>query len=92
MRMREKPKPKAYLLSKTVGFVPHPDLAGLWFRVHPCVVLCDCRRCGAKKGVPCRSSGKYVVSTHALRRDDCKSKQFTLQNHTVVSYMTPPSV
>lgn len=66
---------RAYVVSKTIAFVPHPRARGLWICTHPAVVLVHCSyvTCCAKRGEPCRNkSGDYQTSTHYVRRADAK--------------------
>lgn len=62
----------AFIVSKTVAFIPNPDEYRTWLRVHPCVLLADCPGligCGAKKGERCKSysSNEHVNYAHHVR-------------------------
>ena len=60
--------------SEEWAFIPHPLVAGLWFRSHVSVLLtaCSVSGCGAEKGQPCKHEGNYVVWTHYQRRQVAK--------------------
>lgn len=53
------------------AFVPHPEIAGWWFRCHLSVLVVGCSYpgCGAKRGQPCKSADGYKTETHVDRRD-----------------------
>jgi len=50
------------------AFVPHPDIVGMWLRLHPCVLVSSCPFCKVPRGVPCRTEDGYVHYTHGNRR------------------------
>jgi hypothetical protein len=54
------------------AFVPHPEISGLWFRTHLCVLVSPCSYpgCKAKRGQPCKGPDGYKSGTHYMRRDD----------------------
>lgn len=54
-------------------FVQHPAAAGLWLRLHPCVVVA-CPTCAAQPYCPCRGDrGNVILGTHYRRRDASKA-------------------
>ncbi len=67
---------KAYILSSTVAFVPHPHVPGFYVRTHAAVLLTACEVCGSKTGQLCTSlassqparRGREIFSTHWRRR------------------------
>jgi hypothetical protein len=55
--------------SERWAFIPHPEVAGWWFRAHPSVLVIACPYCKAPIGHPCKSSTEgYVIFTHYNRR------------------------
>lgn len=50
------------------AFVPHPDIVGLWMRLHPSVIVSTCPFCKVPRGAPCRTEDGYVHYVHADRR------------------------
>jgi hypothetical protein len=54
--------------SECWAFVPHPDLVGMWMRLHPSVLVTTCPFCKVSRGVPCRTEDGYVHYVHADRR------------------------
>lgn len=68
------PRPKyKYVVSAPGGpfaFVPHPHLAGLWVRTHPCVLTTDCPDCRQLAGNLCvnRDKSEMRSGTHWTRR------------------------
>ncbi len=67
----------AYIFSASVAFVPHPFQRGVWYRVHPCVLLVACPSpgCGAGEHQLCRQFKQYPVHyTHYQRRRAMKGK------------------
>ena len=85
-------KPKAYILSDKVAFVPHPDFRAMWLRVHPAIVLVDCPDCGSKKGVPCNQRGNYGVFSHHRRRHKAGEDALQCLDHVTVKYNYPPTI
>jgi hypothetical protein len=60
---------EAYIINGQWAFIPHPALAGLWLRVHPCVAAVSCPQCNSVEGEPCRwHRGKYGCSHHIVRQ------------------------
>ncbi len=56
--------------SERWAFVPHPEVAGWWFRLHPAVLVAACPfpHCGAVPGAPCKNKNGYVNFLHWDRR------------------------
>ncbi len=63
---------RAFIFSSSIAFVPHPYHMGVWFNVHPCVLLVDCPDvgCKAKAQQLCRQykTGEPVHYSHWMRR------------------------
>lgn len=60
--------------SERWAFVPHPEIAGWWFRCHPSVLIvrCEFPGCGAERGQPCKDEDGYHMWTHYVRRQAAK--------------------
>lgn len=71
-RKHKKPPRERYVVktdgSKHVSFVPDPEFAGRWLRVHPCVVFRECPHCLMPAGTPCRSEGGGFTVGHHYKR------------------------
>lgn len=79
--------------SERWAFVPHPEIAGWWFRCHPSVLVarCDYPGCGAERGQPCKNSNGYRSQTHATRRSDARQGVGRLQYaHGIVMNIERP--
>jgi hypothetical protein len=50
------------------AFIPHPEVAGWWFRAHPAVLVAVCPHCKAPIGHPCKGVDGYVIFAHYQRR------------------------
>jgi len=50
----------AYIISKTIAFVPNPDCKGHWIRTHPAVAIVACPTCGMQRGWPCAGNSNRV--------------------------------
>jgi len=76
---RKRGPKKFYILEpgdeQPFAFVPHPEEAGRWLRVHPCVAVVECE-CGARAGEPCinKQTGKWTVDIHYKRSWGSKTK------------------
>lgn len=69
---------RGYLVRPTGGaliaFVPHPDVAGWWFRTRPAVIVAACPDCKSPAGTPCRGEEGYLSDTHVTRRATAEDK------------------
>lgn len=64
-----------------IAFVPHPEIAGMWFRTDASVITTECAKpgCGARPGEPCKSTRGWSSQTHYHRRNDGKEAHRKLQ-------------
>ena len=51
-----------------IAFVPHPEVAGWWFRTDVCVLIIACPYCKSPAGEPCRGREGFSALTHSDRR------------------------
>lgn len=91
-RLIPKAKPKAYVITDAIAFVPLPHFRAMWLKVHPSVVLVDCPDCGSERGVPCRRNDHYVAYSHYRRKHFAKEVKLKMLDHIMIKYGKPPSI
>jgi hypothetical protein len=78
---------EAYIINGQWAFIPHPALAGIWLRVHPCVAAVPCPQCNSVEGEPCRwHRGKYGQSHHIVRQHRPHYRSEMIRHRKTIKY------